>query len=193
MENDIKEKNFQIDAATLARYLRTSENEVRALEMSGVLSATGKGKNKKFNTAQAIQQYCEYLRKRAKGYKEKQEEKELEKLKEEVRYKEAKAELEEIDLQILKGEIHAAEDVEFFITELVFNARAMLLALPGRLAMDAADEREEKQLDEMIGKEIEEIALSLREYSYCLEDYQKRVKERNGLNQIEEGEELNNE
>ncbi len=188
MDKNAKEKDPQIDAATLARYLWTSESEILALEASGVLNATGKGKNKKFHTAQAIQEYCEYLRKRAKGYKERQEEKELEKLKEEVRYKEAKAELEEIELQILKGEIHAAEDVEFFTAELVFNARAMLLALPGRLAMDAAEEQEEKRLGEMIGKEIEEIALSLREYSYCLEDYQKRVKERNGLKQIEESE-----
>lgn len=188
MEKEIREKDPQIDADTLARYLRTTENEIMALEKAGVLSSTGNGKNKRFYTAQAIREYCDHLRKRAKGYKDRKEEKDLEKLKEEVRYKEAKAELKEIELQILKGEAHTSEDVEYFINKLVFGIRPILTALPGRLAMDTAEETDEKKMSQIIDKEITQIRKSLREYSYCSADYQRRIKERNGSFLTEEGE-----
>lgn len=118
----------------------------------------------------------------AKG-KEKEEiirDKELSKLDGEARIKQAKAEIEELKLKELRGELHAAEDVETIVTDHVLYIRSMLLAMPGKLAVDVAHINTPSEVSNRIKKEVYHILNCAADYKYKPDEYAKRVREREG-------------
>ena len=111
------------------------------------------------------------------------------KLRAEVRYKEAKAELEELRVKELKGELHRAEDVEAITTDHVLYLRSILMALPGKLAVDVAALDSASQVADRIKSEIYTVLKSLTDYEYDAEAYKKRVREREGWSEEQDEEE----
>lgn len=113
---------------------------------------------------------------------------ETDKLQAEVDIKSAKARVAELQLAELEGTMHRAEDVEAITTDLVFNIRSMLMAMPGRLAVDTAELASPAETSARIQEEVNEILLSLSQYHYDPEEYKKRVKDRQGWAMIEDDE-----
>ena len=81
---------------------------------------------------------------------------------------------------VKKGEKHRSEDVEAMTTDLVFTIRSMMLALPGRLAIDLAKITKPAEISERIKQEIHAILLELSNYQYDADAYKKRVRDRQG-------------
>ena len=80
----------------------------------------------------------------------------------------------------LRGKMHRSEDVEAMTSDLVFSIRAMMLALPGRLAIDLADMDKPAEVSERIKGEVYKILEELSKYEYSAEAYRARVRERQG-------------
>ena len=80
------------------------------------------------------------------------------------------------------------DSVEAITTDLVFNIRSMLMAMPGRLAVDTAELASPAETSARIQEEVNEILLSLSQYHYDPEEYKKRVKDRQGWAMIEDDE-----
>ncbi len=115
--------------------------------------------------------------------------KELSKLDGEARIKQAKAEMEELKLKELRGELHAAEDVEAIVTDHALYIRSMLLAMPGKLAVDVANINTAAEAADRIKKEVYRILECAADYQYDPEEYAKRVREREGWKEMENEEE----
>ena len=81
--------------------------------------------------------------------------------------------------------MHRSEDVEAVITDLVYLIRSMLVALPGRLAVDAAQAQTAAEASVIIRKEVYKILEELADYQYDPEEFAKRVREREGWIQTE--------
>ena len=96
----------------------------------------------------------------------------------------AKAEIAEMELKELRGEMHRSEDVEAMTTDLVFTIRSMILALPGRLAIDLAPLNKPAEISERIKQEVNALLLELSNYKYDADAYRKRVRERQGLSDL---------
>ena len=105
---------------------------------------------------------------------------EEEKALEEVRIKRAKAELAELEMQELKGKLHAAEDVEQMTSDLVMVIRSSFIALPGRVAVELAGINDATELSERLKAEVNSILEDLSNYEYDPEEYRKRVRYRRG-------------
>ena len=58
-----------------------------------------------------------------------------------------------LQLKELEGTMHRSEDVEAVMTDLVYNIRSMLIALPGRLAVDVVAAQTAAEASEIIRAE----------------------------------------
>ena len=108
---------------------------------------------------------------------------------EDVRWKRAKADIAELELQELKGMLHSAEDVEEMTTDLVLVIRSSFLALPGRVSSELAEMETASEVSERLKAEIFDILKDLSNYRYDPEEYRKRVRERRGWNRDEQEDE----
>lgn len=165
-------------------------NDEKVLKTTTIRKGTRK--ENRYDLAPTIQAYIEYLSERTKQKNVSATDKENEsaKLDGDARYKQAKAEMAEMELKEMRGELHRAEDVERIMTNHVFAVRSMLLSLPNRLAVDTANAKTKAEAAEIIKRGVYDILNQLSGLAYDKTDYQKLVRERQGWeeNDIEEAE-----
>lgn len=158
------------------------------LRIDGVIS--GEGKPIRYVLRDVVKEYVAYLSDKAHGRERKENVLTLEeqKLAAEVAIKEAKAEQAKMQLKELQGSLHRAEDVEAVFTDHGMYMRSMLLAMPGKLAVDLAGEHTAAEQAEVVKREVYWILNNLADYRYDPDEYKKRVMEREGWMDRQEGE-----
>lgn len=171
----------------IAKIFGVSTRRVEQLKSEGVIK--GEGKPTKYDLLPTIQAYIKYLSDKAYGREKKQTDAQLEtaKLEAEKRIKTAKAEMAELELKELQGKMHRAEDVEAIVTDHVFFLRSMLMAMPGKLAVDLAGAHTAAEQADRVKQEIYYILENLAGYRYDPEEYKKRVMERQGWDNRSDG------
>lgn len=167
----------------IAQIFGVSTRRVEQLKAEGIIK--GQGKPTKYDLLPTIQAYIKYLSDKANGREKKETDSQLEteKLTAEKRIKEAKAEMVELELQELKGELHRSKDVEDITTDHIMMVRSMLMALPGKLAVDLAAIQTAPEAAERIKREVYSVLDRLSDWSYDPDEYKKRVRERQGWNE----------
>ena len=153
---------------------------INQLTRDGVLKKRDTPAGKRYNVVESTRSYVQYLRDKAAGRGEKgiPESKELEKFEAEVRIKQAKAQIAELEAQELQGIMHRSEDVAALTEDLLYTVRDSLLALPGRLAVDAAAAATAAEAAEIIKREVYLVMGELSAYTYDPKKYAERVRER---------------
>lgn len=153
---------------------------INQLTRDGVLKKRDTPAGKRYNVVESTRSYVQYLRDKAAGRGEKgiPESKELEKFEAEVRIKQAKAQIAELEAQELQGIMHRSEDVAALTEDLLYTVRDSLLALPGRLAVDAAGAATAAEAAEIIKREVYLVMGELSSYTYDPKKYAERVRER---------------
>ena len=177
-----------VSSGELSKIIGKTDRTIQLLAKDGIIKAE-KIKNKnQYNLYTVIQEYIDYLEKKGRQNFSSLEE---EKTNEEIRYKRAKADMMELELKELNGQMHRAEDVEEMTTDLVLAVRSSLLSLPGRLGVDVATVSSAAECSEVIKKAVCEVLDDLSHYEYNPEEYKKRVRERQGwMEQLREENEL---
>lgn len=84
--------------------------------------------------------------------------------------------------------MHRSEDVEAVMTDLVYTIRSMLMALPGRLAVDVVSAKTAAEASEVIRAEVYKVLEELAGYKYDPEEYARRVRDREGWSDLSDGE-----
>ena len=100
------------------------------------------------------------------------------KLKADADLKEAKAEIEEMKRDELRGRLHLSEDVEKMTGRLVAEIRGELLALPGTCAVDVAMADTPREAAGLLKRAVYPILERLKDFSYDREAYKKLVRQR---------------
>ena len=179
-----------VGAKELAELFGVSVRRIDQLKAEGIIE--GEGRPSRYKLVPTIKRYIKYLSDKAAGREKKQTtaQQEEEKLKAEVRIKKAKAKTAELELDELQGKMHRAEDVEAVVTGHVYEVRSMLMAMPGKLAIDVAALKTPAEVSERIRQEIYYILEHLSTAEYNPEEYRRRVLERQGWNTQQEGEEV---
>ena len=137
----------------------------------------------KFDLLPTVKAYIRYLRDRANGKEAKTADTvkaEADKLRAEADLKQSKAKIAELQLKELEGKMHRSEDVEALTNDLVYTARSMIMALPGRLAMDVVQAGSANEASALIRTECYKILDELAGYQYDPEAYRRRVRDREG-------------
>lgn len=167
--------------AVLANLFDITSQWVGELTKNGILRKHETEVGPRYNVVEATRAYVKHLREKAAGRSDKEDaisEKEQQKLAAEVRIKEAKADYAELELQELQGTMHRSEDVEKMTQQLVFTIRGMMVALPGRLAVDVAGVETAAEASVIIRREVNAILDELSNFKYDPAAYAKLVNER---------------
>ena len=164
----------------IAKIFGVSTRRVEQLKSEGIIK--GQGKPTKYDLLPTIQAYIKYLSDKAYGREQKETIANLEeaKLSAEVEIKQSKAEAAKLELAELRGKMHRAEDVEAIFTDHVLFLRSMLLAMPGKLAVDLAGDHTAAEQAQTVKQEVYYILNNLSDYRYDPEEYKKRVMDRQG-------------
>ena len=180
-------------AQVIAKIFGVSTRRIQQLKAEGIIK--GEGRPTKYDLLPTIQAYIKYLSDKANGREKKQTtaQQEEEKLKAEVRIKKAKAKTAELELDELQGKMHRAEDVEAIMTAHVLQVRSMLMAMPGKLAVDLASLTTPSEVSSRIRDETNYILEQLSEAEYDADEFRGRVMERQGWQISHESAEGNDE
>ena len=174
-------KNLQ-GSAIIARLFGVTERRVQQLAKEGVIPAA-KQRPYQFDLLPTVQAYIKHLREQANGKEQKSADTvqaEADKLRAEADLKQHKAKIAEMQLNELEGKMHRSEDVEAMTNDLVYTVRSMIMALPGRLAMDVVQAASAAEASALIRAECHKILNELAGYEYDPEAYQRRVRDREG-------------
>ena len=174
-------KNLQ-KAEVIARLFGKTVRRIQQLSQEGVLPFEETPEGRRYDLLPTITNYIEWLEERISknGKSQSYEEKQEKKLDAEIKYKQAKADKMKLELDELKGTLHRAEDIEKLTNELVFAVRAMLLALPGRVAMDLAALRTAPEVSAYLAKHVAYLLDELATHEYDPDAYAQLVREREG-------------
>ena len=172
-------ENLQ-STAVVATLFNLSERRVQQLAKDGIIDGKKVESVYQFDLLPTVRKYIAYLSDKANGRDQKNRKTEEEKLAAEADLKRAKADMAELQLKELRGQMHRSEDVEAITTDLVYTIRSMIIALPGRLAVDVAAVDTAPEASEIIRRECYAVLEELSNYKYDPEEYAKRVREREG-------------
>lgn len=153
---------MEVNQKELAAILGLSDRRIRQLITDfGLFSAfEGGGKRqKRYSLEKCVQEYIEYKISEEMG-------KGASKGKEEVqtKHEEIKLRISALKLRRLKRELHAAEDVEEFLTEMLVAFRSRLSVIPQKVGPLAAAEDDENKIIALLEKEVYETLEELSEY-----------------------------
>ena len=169
-------------AAIIAKLFGVTDRRVQQLAKEGIIPAV-QTRPYRFDLLQTVQAYIKYLSDKASGKEQKSADTVkagADKLRAEADLKQSKAKIAELQLKELEGKMHRSEDVEAMTNDLVYTIRSMILALPGRLAMDVTRATSANEASAVIRSECHKILDELAGYKYDPDEYQRRVMDREG-------------
>ena len=178
-------KNLQ-GSAIIAKLFGVTERRVQQLAKEGTIPAA-QTRPYQFDLLPTVQAYIKHLSDKAYGKEQKSTDTvqaEADKLRAEADLKQSKAKIAEMQLKELEGTMHRSEDVEAMTNDLVYTVRSMIMALPGRLAMDVVQADTPAEASELIRSECYKILDELAGYHYDPEAYQRRVRDREGWGDV---------
>ena len=172
-----------VDSKTIATLFELTPRRIQQLTKEGVITATKEGNANRYDLLPTIQKYIRYLTAKANGREPSKKDAEIEgrRLEAEADLKRSKA---DIQLKELEGTMHRSEDVEAVMTDLVYSIRSMLVALPGRLAVDVSSAATAAEASDIIRAEVYKILEELAGYKYDPEVYARRVRDREGWSEL---------
>lgn len=169
----------------IAKLFGVSVRQVKQLTQEGIISTIRVGNANKYDLLPTIQKYIKHLQDKAASREIKKDNgTEDRKLKAEADLKESKARMAELELMELEGKMHRSEDVEAVAIALVYSIRSMIMALPGRLAVDVANITTAPEASELIKEECHNITNELVNHRYDPEEYKRRVMDRQGWREL---------
>lgn len=172
MASDTEREQITLDTVVstkeLAIVLGLSTRRIQQLVQDGQFEAVKRGR---FNLAKSVSRYIDFITK---------EESEIDKerMEAELSIKKANAIIKVLEAKELQGKMHRADDIADLTEDLVYTIRGMLLALPGRLAVDVVHAQDSAEAANLIRKEVYAIMSELADYEYDSGKYEERVRER---------------
>ena len=111
---------------------------------------------------------------------------EVDKSKAEMQFKQARAVILTMEANELRGKMHRAEDVRAVTEDLVCSIRSLLIALPGRLAVDVAEAAGAAETATIIRNEVHKLMEELANYRYDPARAEERSRESKSLEGMED-------
>lgn len=183
---EVAKKNYQ-KVDVIARLFGKTVRRINQLSADGVLPTENTPEGRRYDLLPTITRYIKYLEERiGRGQSQSMTDKLEKKLDAEIKYKQAKADKSKLELDELKGTLHRAEDIEKLTNEMVFAVRAMLLALPGRVAMDLAAINTAPEVSAYLAQHVAVLLDELATHEYNPDAYAALVREREGWTESED-------
>jgi hypothetical protein len=183
VENDaiyVKKSGYPlyIKTADICAMTGKSNQWIGQLVSKGTLTKHRTKHGMMFEAKETIMAYCNMIEERTKEENFEISESEIEKAEAEARIKKSKAIIAEMEAEEVQGKMHRSEDVAKMTEDLIYAVRGMMIALPGRLAVDVKNAETAAEAAELIKAEVFKIMEELSQYKYDSKKYEERVRER---------------
>ncbi|MGO4890303.1 hypothetical protein ACJ2A9_21350 [Anaerobacillus sp. MEB173] len=161
----LEEKNYIVTTKEISEILSLSTRRIQQLANENALVKSSRGK---FDLPASIIAYIDYL-----VEKEKPDE-ELDKYEEEAKWTRARRQKTELELQIMKGELHRSEDVKRVMNDMLGAFRARLLSLPSKTSPQILGKTDIPAIKEILKDAVYEAMNELSDYDpHVFYDYSK--------------------
>ncbi|TKH43452.1 hypothetical protein C1I60_14260 [Paenibacillus terrae] len=151
----IKVHDQIIQTGELAAIVGKSDRWIRQLTAEKVLQQCSRGK---YNLGESVQSYLEHV----SGGKE--EDKRPRLIDYKTEHEKTKAEKAALELELLKGNLHATGDVEKLLADLIITTKSRLLGIPHRVATECENETADI-IESVVRREVESALAGLARYS----------------------------
>ena len=167
----------EVNTTALAAVLGVTGRRIQQLAQDGIISAEDKGK---YILSDAVQRYVDFRVREKVMTKIEQEMQESE-----SQLKKAKAIKAVLETKELQGKMHRADDVALITQDWFFAVRGMMIALPGRLAIDVANLSDPNEVSERIRQEVYLVMEEMANYQYDRKKFEELVRERLSWDKID--------
>lgn len=182
-------KPIYVKTADLCAMTGKTNQWIGQLTAQGILNKEATEHGSLYDLRSNIKAYCDMLEARSKKVDSEAVQVEADKSKAEMQLKQAKAAVAVMEANELKGKMHRSEDVSALTEDLVYAIRSMLVALPGRLAVDVAEAADAAEAAIIIRREVYHLMDELASYQYDPKKYEERVRERQSWDALHDEEE----
>lgn len=172
-----------VNTATVAACFGCSQRRVQQLVADGIIDSIKQGKVHRYDLAATVRKYVDHLREDEPGDMEQGLAER--KLRAEAEFRETKVAQERLKLAELEGTMHRSDDVLEATEQLVYAVRSMLVAFPGRLAVDVAAAKSAPEAEQLIRNEVNMVLGELAGFRYDPEVYARMVRERQGWREVD--------
>ncbi len=180
-----KEQLYDPDVIARLLDLEGGPRSVNDLVQRGVIKPTivkefgDSGRNvRKYDLIPTVQSYIRFLRDRAERRAQGTPEEAAKQAEADLRYKEARAEKMELEIQELRGQMHRSEDVAVLTNDMVAKLRGGIMAIPGQVAVDCAEARTATEAAAVVKRAVDDFLNETANYKYSEADYRRLVRER---------------
>jgi len=177
-------KPLYMKAADLASMVGKSIQWIGQLASQGILAKSETPHGSMYELKPTMKAYLRMLGDRTEEEKTSPAK---EMMKVELAAKKAKATKAVLETQELIGKMHRADDVALMVSDWFAAIRGMLIALPGRLAIDVAQISDPAEASKRIRHEVYLIMEEMMNYQYDKKKYEGLVRERLSWDKIDVG------
>lgn len=150
-----------VSVKVLSKLFSLTERRIRDLAQEGILVRGGaKGR---YDLEKSVKNYIVHLKinKNIEGMKDNSK---LDYEEEKAIHEKIKREKSEIELKVMRGEVHMSEDIELVMTNMLANFRSKVLAMPSKLAQSVVSQNDVKFIRDRIKVECIEVLEELKDY-----------------------------
>ena len=149
-----------VNQKELASILGITDRRVRELKSEyGLFSSEAGAGHKKYVLERCVPEFINYkLEEAGKSSKA------MDKERVQAEHENVKKQISMLKLRKLRGELHEANDVERYLTDMLLAFREKLLDIPGKTAILLADEDDVNVITSILEKEIYQAMEALSEY-----------------------------
>lgn len=148
---------MEVTQKELASCLGITARQVRNLKENGMFVLPQGAK--KYDLAKCVREYIDFKVEDATGRGAA-----ISKEKVSVEHESIKKQISELKLKKLKREVHMADDVAAFLTNMLIGFRSELLLLPPKLAITVIGEKDVNAVIRLIEKEVNRVLEKLSDY-----------------------------
>ncbi|OQP00866.1 hypothetical protein B1689_07545 [Geobacillus sp. 44C] len=145
-----------VSTSELAEILNLSDRRIQQLVKNEIISKISRGK---FYLPTTVQEYISWIKAQMADSDE-----ELDLKKEKTLLTRANRQKVELELQIMRGELHRSEDVRRVMNDMLSAFRARCLAIPSKAAPRLQGQTDLAVIQDVIKKEVYEALTELSEY-----------------------------
>lgn len=143
----------------LSDTLGLSERRIRQLAEEGILK---KAKRERYSFAESVKSYIIYLK--TTSSIEEANSSNLDLDEERAKHERLKIEKTQLQLQVMKGELHYSEDVERVMNDMLSNFKSKILSLPSKTAPKLVGIKDAPEIEEILKDDCYEALKELSEY-----------------------------
>ena len=160
------------DAKAVSRFLDLSERRVRQLRDEKVIVEARRGL---YDLIDTNRRYINYLRKRNP-----ESESKVDYNTERALLVRAKRKNEEYELQLKENQLHASEDIEAVMKDMLVNFKSRLMAIPAKLAPVLCKKTDRAEIFKLLKEHIDEALQELSDFKTAFGEEVKEDEESDG-------------